>query len=229
MGACLFVHHNLLDNPFHGMPWNDPYLGMEMANISEAVSRQDVVVTKMPFEELVKKTARLLADGKIVGWLQGRCESGPRALGNRSLLAHPGVPAMKDMINKKIKHREFWRPFAPACLEEEVANWIDIDHPQPYMLEAPLVKEKRRGVIPAVTHVDGTARVQTVNEQQNARFYALIKAFHELTGIPMLLNTSFNDKGFPLCNDAHVAVELLKSTGMDYLVIEDYLIATTEG
>jgi carbamoyltransferase len=222
MGAALYIWHNILGNEFNGLEYHNPYLGDEVIN-KHLLDKFELYSD----EELYLKVAELLQSGKIVGWIQGRGEAGPRALGNRSIFANPSIANMKDEINQKIKHREFWRPFAPSCLEEEVSNWMDIDHKQPYMLESPMVKEDKRHLIPAVTHVDNTARVQTVNVNQNPKLHRLLQEFFRLTGIPMLLNTSFNDKGFPIINDVAVALDMLKKTDLDCVVVDNYIVLKT--
>ena len=142
--------------------------------------------------QLIARVARDLADGRIVGWFQGRFEMGPRALGNRSILADPRRPDMRDVLNAKVKQREPFRPFAPAVLVERASEFFEIDQPDPFMTLAPRVRPESRDRIPAAVHVDGTARIQTVERSSNPRYYGLIEAFGRLTGVPILLNTSFN-------------------------------------
>ena len=165
-----------------------------------------------------------MSEGKIVGWFQGRMEWGPRALGNRSILTHPGLEHMKDKINREVKHREMWRPFAPSILEDEAPNYLENYHPSPFMLLTFKVKEDKKKDLIAATHVDDTVRPQTVNEKINPRYYKLIQHFQKLTGIPAVLNTSFNDKGEPMVCSPKDAIRTFYSTGMDVLVIGDYLI-----
>jgi carbamoyltransferase len=155
-----------------------------------------------------------------VGWYQGRSESGNRALGNRSILADPRNPNIKDIINKTIKFREDFRPFAPSVLEEHYQEYFDTNQPSPYMSRIVPVKSK---AIPGVTHVDGTARIQTVNRHFNERFYQVIDEFRKITGIPMLLNTSFNSQE-PMVETPKQAVDCFKRTGLNLLVIDNYLI-----
>lgn len=171
---------------------------------------------------LLKKTAQLIADGNIVGWYQGKMEWGPRALGNRSILADPRRDEMKDILNAKIKHRESFRPFAPSVLEEYASEYFDIDIPSPYMLMVSPVKKPKD--IPAVTHVDGTGRLQTVSKETNPLYYDLINEFYNLTQIPVIINTSMNVMGEPIVNTPEHAYSMILKTDMDYLVMGNYLI-----
>src|SRR4029077_5608036 len=149
------------------------------------------VETVGDLERLTGATAEALAGGAVVGWYQGRSEWGPRALGNRSILADPRRADMKDLLNQKIKRRESFRPFAPSILEERTGEWFTIDVPDPFMIKVYPIRPERRPLIPAVTHVDGTGRLQTVSRQTNPRYWELIHAFERETGVPMVLNTSF--------------------------------------
>ena len=151
---------------------------------------------------------------------------GPRALGNRSILADPREAKMKDILNEKIKHRESFRPFAPSILEEYVSDYFDLDIPSPYMLL--VAKVKKPEIIPAVTHVDGTGRLQSVSKDSNSFYYDLISEFHRLTGVPVIINTSMNVMGEPIVNTPEHAYNMLLKTDMDYLVIGDYLIARSD-
>jgi carbamoyltransferase len=164
----------------------------------------------------LKEVAQAIADGKIVGWFQGKSESGHRALGNRSILADPRNPNIKNIINKEIKLREDFRPFAPSVLEECYKLWFDTPEPSPYMSR--IVKVKRPEEVPGITHVDETARIQTVNEKQNFKFYQLIKEFYKLTGIPMVLNTSFNCRE-PIVETPREAINTFNNTELDMVVI----------
>jgi len=170
-----------------------------------------------------KEVAQAIADGKIVGWFQGKSESGNRALGNRSILADVRNPYIKDIINSTIKMREDFRPFAPAVLEEHYKQYFDTNLPSPYMSRICKVKPEMKDVIPGVTHVDGTARIQTVNKNDNSKFYELIREFGEITGVPMLLNTSFNCQE-PIVESPEHALKTFKKTALDILVINDYII-----
>lgn len=163
-----------------------------------------------------------MADGRVVGWFQGPAEWGPRALGGRSVLADPRRAEMKDVLNAKIKHREPFRPFAPSVLDEAAPEWFDIDVPSPYMLMVAPVK--RPADIPAVTHVDGTARLQTVSRGASPLYYDLIAEFGRLTGVPVVVNTSMNVMGEPIVNTPEQAHRMLVQTDMDCLVIEDCIV-----
>lgn len=169
-------------------------------------------------------SARVLADGNVVGWFQGRSEFGPRALGNRSILADPRTAAMKDTLNSRVKHRQPFRPFAPIVLHERAGEIFEGDEDSPFMLIAKRVRPEWRDRIPAVVHVDGTARVQTVRREQNERLHGLLQAFEALTGVPVLINTSFNVKGEPIVETPQDALECFLATGIDYLALHDMLI-----
>jgi carbamoyltransferase len=219
LGAACFVYHQVTGGPrAHVM--EHAYLGPEYG---EAECRQALQQAGLPFRRLdegnlIDRTAAALAGGKIVGWFQGRMEFGPRALGNRSILADPRRPEMKDLLNARVKHRESFRPFAPAVLQDMTGDWFEQIYPSPFMLLVYGVAKKRLGEIPAVTHVDGTGRVQTVRRDQNPRFYELIRSFRKRTGVPVLLNTSFNDNE-PICCTPEEAVETFVRGGMDALVL----------
>ena len=175
-------------------------------------------------EELLKKTAQAIADGKIVGWFQGRMEWGPRALGNRSILADPRNAGIKDVLNEKIKRRESFRPFAPSILREEVAEWFETDDDVPFMMKVFQIRTKYRDMIPAVIHVDGTGRLQTVHKETNPRYYRLIEHFRDLTGVPLVLNTSFNENEPVVCYPEE-ALDCFLRTEMDLLVVGNFWIA----
>ena len=171
----------------------------------------------------VDETAAALAAGAVVGWFQGRSEFGPRALGNRSILADPRHPGMQAILNQRVKGREAFRPFAPAVTEEAAARWFELDGPSPMMLR--VVPVRARPSLPAVTHVDGSARVQTVSRDQNPRFHDLLTAFGRRTGVPVLLNTSFNVRGQPIVETPDEAVSTFRDTEIDVLVLGDHVIA----
>jgi carbamoyltransferase len=173
--------------------------------------------------ELCRTVAGLLADGRVVGWFQGRMEWGPRALGNRSILADPRRPDMKEILNERIKRREPFRPFAPSILREEVGGWFETDYDVPFMLQVYRIKERRRAKIPAVVHVDGTGRLQTVTRGQNPRYHRLIEAFWQRTGVPLVLNTSFNENEPIVCRPED-AIACFLRTRMDALVLGNWLI-----
>jgi carbamoyltransferase len=168
---------------------------------------------------------RVIANGHIVARFDGGAEFGPRALGNRSILCDPRRPGMKDFLNLRVKHREAFRPFAPAVLEDRASEWFEMDGPSSYMLRVLPVRSERRDLVPAITHVDGTARVQTVASDQNPGFWAIIEAFSRLTGIPMVLNTSLNLAGFPIVESPEDAVRCFAATDIDVLVIGPYLVS----
>jgi carbamoyltransferase len=219
LGAAYFVHHQLLEQP-RSYVMDHAYLGpsFDDARCAAALDAAGIPHRRLDDRELVDRTAEALAAGRIVGWFQGRMEFGPRALGNRSILTDPRDPGMKDVLNARIKHREPFRPFAPAILEEATGDWFEDDYPSPFMLLTYDVKKDLRDKIPAPTHVDGTGRLQTVRRDQNPRYHDLIKAFGDRTGVPVLLNTSFNENE-PICCTPEEAVETFKRTRMDTLVL----------
>jgi carbamoyltransferase len=174
-------------------------------------------------EELCASTARELAAGHVVGWFQGRMEWGPRALGNRSILCDPRRADMKDILNNKIKRRESFRPFAPSVLREAVGEWFETDCDVPFMLQVYQVRADKREAIPAVVHVNGSGRLQTVTEAQNPRYCALIRAFRDVTGVPLVLNTSFNENE-PVVNTPSEALDCFLRTKMDRLVMGNLVI-----
>jgi carbamoyltransferase len=173
----------------------------------------------------VTEVASFLADGDIIGWFQGRMEWGPRALGNRSILADPRRADMKDILNRRIKHREPFRPFAPSILEEAVSDYFDAPGLSPFMQLAFPVRPEKRAEIPAPTHVDGTGRLQTVSRNANPRFWTLLQEFRRQTGVPVLLNTSFNDNEPIVCRPQE-AIDCFLRTQMDALVLGDFVIDT---
>ena len=176
-------------------------------------------------DDICRDTARLLAEGHVFGWFQGPSEFGPRALGNRSILADTRKAEMKDKLNLRVKHRQAFRPFAPIVLAERANEIFEGNQESPFMLLAARVRPEWQDKIPAIVHVDGTARIQTVRQEQNERLYALLKEFERITGVPVLLNTSFNVKGEPIVETPADAVRCFLATGMDYLVIHDILLA----
>jgi len=175
-------------------------------------------------ENVFRETAQLLADGCVVGWFQGRSEFGPRALGNRSILADPRDPGMKDRVNARVKHRQGFRPFAPAVLAEKAHEYFEGEEESPFMLLVKAVRPEVRDKVPAIVHVDGTARVQTVREKDNPFFYGLLRAFEDRTGVPVLLNTSFNVRGDPIVEAPMDAVECFLFTALDALVMYDWVV-----
>ena len=175
-------------------------------------------------QDICSETALLLEEGKIIGWFQGHLEIGPRALGNRSILANPAIPEMKDLINKKIKHREPWRPFAPSMLEKAMADYVDSPTLSPHMILAFDAKDSAQSELVSAIHVDGTCRPQTVSVHTNERYWHLIKRFEERTGIAAVLNTSFNVDGQPIVNTPYEAIDTFLRCGLDVLAIGDFLV-----
>ena len=229
VGVAFYIWNSILNKPREFI-WQDNYLGPQF---SKEEIRKFLEERKIPYQELedkdlIKKVAKLIAEGAIIGWFQGRMEWGPRALGNRSVLADPRRTDMKELVNKMIKFREEFRPFAPSILEEFAGEYLDMDIPSPYMLFTANVKEEKKKVIPAVTHVDGTSRHQTVNKKQNPRYYALLYEFYKLTGVPVLLNTSFNLRSEPIVLSPSDAYLCFMRSGLDYLVLENFLLDKKE-
>jgi carbamoyltransferase len=184
-----------------------------------------IQTTALRSEDICRETAKLLADQSVIGWFQGASEFGPRALGNRSLLADPRKAEMKDILNKRVKHRQAFRPFAPIVLAERAKEIFEGEEDSPFMLIAKPVRPEWRDRIPAVVHVDGTARVQTVHAQTNPLLYRLLKEFDALTGVPVLINTSFNVKGEPIVETPPDAVVCFLTTGIDNLILHDRLVS----
>ncbi|MBT4327362.1 MAG: hypothetical protein HOD60_10750, partial [Candidatus Nitrosopelagicus sp.] len=191
--------------------------------ITQFLDSENIPYEKFDREPLLKKTAQLIADGNIVGWYQGKMEWGPRALGNRSILADPRKAEMKDTLNAKIKHRESFRPFAPSILEEHASDYFELDIPSPYMLMVAPVKKPKD--IPAVTHVDGTGRLQTVSKDVNPLYYDLINEFYKITTIPAIINTSMNVMGEPIVNTPKQAYQMIVKTDMDYIIMGNNLVS----
>ena len=173
--------------------------------------------------KLYREAANLINEGKIVGWFQGRMEFGPRALGNRSILADPRNPNMKEIINKKIKRRESFRPFAPSVLKEFQNEWFNSDFENPYMSSLANVKDEKKKLIPAVTHIDGTARFQTVDKEKNLHFFNLINEFYKITKVPVLLNTSFNENE-PIVMKPEESLDCLIRTNLDVVFINNFVV-----
>ena len=178
--------------------------------------------------ELCRRTAAAIAEGRVVGWFQGRMEWGPRALGNRSIVCDPRRADMKAILNAKIKRRESFRPFAPSVLEEAVADWFEEDDAVPFMMQVFQIREEKRALIPAVTHVDGSGRLQTVYRHTNPRYHRLIEAYRDLTGVPMVLNTSFNENEPVVCEPKE-ALDCFLRTQMDLLVMGEAFIERRTG
>jgi carbamoyltransferase len=205
--------------------WGPGYTAEEIRSAIQcsAISNGGFTLKEVPEAELIERTATIIAEGKILGWYQGRAEWGPRALGNRSIVADPRRPEMKEILNQRIKHREIFRPFAPSILAEKTGEWFEKSYPSPFMTLAYSVRPEKRDRIPAPTHVDGTGRLQTVTREGNARYHALIREFERQTGVPVVLNTSFNDNEPIVCRPAE-ALDCFLRTKMDALVLGDYLI-----
>ena len=223
-GSALYYYHQVLDKS-RTSGFETVYLGPEFTNEEiEAVLKKKNLNYRMS-QNIARETARQIADGKIVGWFQGRMEGGPRALGNRSITVDPTDPAMKERLNARVKKREFFRPFAPSILEEKVHEYFEMPKGQlsPYMILVGDVKEDKRSAIPAVTHADNTARVQTVSKESNPRYWELINEFGKVTGVPVLLNTSFNENEPVVCTPED-AVNCFLRTEFDALAIKDFLV-----
>jgi carbamoyltransferase len=229
VGAAFYIWHQVLGKPrsfvMHHAYWGPGYSRDEVRNAvnSKQFGTAGYSIVHLPEEELIKRTADVIADGKILGWFQGRAEWGPRALGNRSIVADPRRAEMKDILNRRIKHREVFRPFAPSILAERTGEWFEKSYPSPFMTLAYSVLPEKRDKIPAPTHVDGTGRLQTVTREANPRYWQLIKAFENLTGVPVVLNTSFNDNEPIVCRPEE-ALDCFLRTQMDALVLGDFLI-----
>src|SRR5437660_1039129 len=230
VGAAYYVWHQKLGKPrsfvMDHAYWVPGYLREEIRRAidSSGLAEDGYGIAELAEEELTRRSAAIIADGKILGWFQGRAEWGPRALGNRSIVADPRCPEMKDILNSRIKHREIFRPFAPSILAEATAEYFEKSHPSPFMTLAYSVRPEKRDKIPAPTHVDGTGRLQTVTREANPRFHALISAFRDLTGVPVVLNTSFNDNEPIVCRPEE-AIDCFLRTQMDALVLGDFLIS----
>lgn len=228
LGIAYYIYNTLLKNPRNFM-MNHAYLGPQFTEneIKDVLDKFGAVYKKYDREELLKTTAQLIKEQNVVGWFQGRMEYGPRALGSRSILADPRDPKMKDNLNMKIKFREAFRPFAPSVLLDKTSEYFDIDVPSPYMLLVCQVKENKR-IIPSVTHVDGSARIQTVARETNPLYYDLIAEFEKQTGLPVIINTSFNVRGEPIVCSPQDAYRNFMNTKMDYLVIGPYVLDKKE-
>ncbi len=210
----------VMTHSYVGRSYSDADIG---AATGAAVFRLETKINKS--EDICRDTARVLAEGNVVGWFQGRSEFGPRALGNRSIIADPRTPEMKDILNARVKHRQPFRPFAPIVLAERARDIFEGEEDSPFMLIAKRVRPEWRDKIPAIVHVDGTARVQTVRPETNDRLYRLLKAFDAITGVPVLINTSFNVKGEPIVETPDDAVACFLTTGIDYLALHELLIS----
>ena len=228
IGAALYTCCSILRQPRRYIMKNS-YLGPEFSSsrIESDLKTANLRCRKMEPEPLLDEVATQVAAGKVVGWFQGKMEWGPRALGNRSILAHPGLPEMKDTLNARIKQREWFRPFAPSILGERQSEYFEHDHPSPFMLHVYKIRPEKRAQLTAVNHVDNTGRLQTVTHKENPLYYGLIQAFERKTGIPVILNTSFNENEPIVCTPAE-AIDCFKRTRMDALAIGPYVVQKTE-
>ncbi len=228
VGVAHYLYNSIEKKP-RGPAWVHAYLGPEYkdAEIRQYLDAHTTKYRVLSDAELTQATAKHIADGNVIGWYQGRMEFGPRALGGRSILADPRDPKMRDTLNIKIKFREGFRPFAPSVLADKASEWFEIDCDSPYMLLVAQVREGKR-VIPAVTHVDNSARLQTVTAEENRLYYELIREFEKLTGVPIVINTSFNVRGEPIVCTPHDAYLCFMRTDMDYLVMGHHLLDKRE-
>ncbi|HZI93400.1 MAG TPA: carbamoyltransferase [Patescibacteria group bacterium] len=224
IGVAAYIYHSVLGNE-RTRVWKHAYLGPAYpANeVKTYIEKQGQAYKEYSREELLRVTAKLIDEQNVVGWFQGRMEFGPRALGNRSILADARNPANKDVVNIKIKFRESFRPFAPTVLEEKCQDWFELNYPSPYMLLVAQVRPDKR-TIPSVTHVDGSARIQTISREQNELYYDLVKEFDRQTGCPVIINTSFNVRGEPIVCTPHDAYLCFMRTNMDYLVMDRFVL-----
>ena len=231
IGAAFYVWHTLLGNKrdfvmkhaYWGPSFGEDELCKELDIRNNEIKERNCVVKKVEDGELCKRIAECIADGKVIGWFQGRMEWGPRALGNRSILCDPRRANMKEILNLKIKRRESFRPFAPSILRDSVKDWFETNYDVPFMLQVYQAKEDRRKYIPAVTHVDGSGRLQTVTERQNPLYYSLIREFEKITSVPILLNTSFNENEPIVCHPQE-ALDCFLRTKMDVLVLGNFIV-----
>ena len=213
-----------MEHTYWGPQFSEAELSYELKVMSYELNNQGCKVTKIEDEEeLCRRTAKEIADGKVVGWFQGRMEWGPRALGNRSIVVDPRRAEMKDVLNARIKRREHFRPFAPSILLEKTGEYFEKDYPDPFMIKVYPIRPGKRSVIPAVTHVDGTGRLQTVRREDNPLYWQIIKEFENLTGVPVVLNTSF-DENEPIVCTPQEALDCFLRTEMDVLVLGNYFI-----
>ena len=228
IGAALHTYYSVLKQPRRHV-LKDAYLGPDYSErkIESALKAAGIAYHRLEREPLLETVAEQIAEGRVVGWFQGRMEWGPRALGNRSIVAHPGLPNMKDILNARIKHREWFRPFAPSILAECQAEYFEHDHPSPFMLHVYKIRPEKRTVLCAVNHKDDTGRLQTVSREENPLYYDLIRAFRRRTGIPVVLNTSFNENE-PIVCVPEEAIDCFKRTRMDVLAIGPFVASKAE-
>jgi len=228
IGAALHTYHSVLKQP-RRYAMKNSYLGPEFSDsqVESDLKKANLRYRRLEREPLLDAVAAQIAAGNVVGWFQGRMEWGPRALGNRSIVAHPGLPNMKDVLNARVKHREWFRPFAPSILAERQSEYFEHDHPSPFMLHVYKIRPAKRAQLCAVNHVDDTGRLQSVSRDENPLYYDLIQAFEGKTGIPVILNTSFNENEPIVCAPSE-AIDCFKRTRMDMLAIGPYLVSKTE-
>ncbi len=224
IGAALHTYHSVLKQPRRHELKNS-YLGPEFSEsrIQSALHSAGLPYRKLERGALLDEVAEQIAAGNVIGWFQGRMEWGPRALGNRSIVAHPGRPDMKDILNARIKHREWFRPFAPSIMADHQPEYFEHDHPSPFMLHVYKIRPEKRTELRAVNHVDDTGRLQTVTREENPMYYDLISAFHRKTGTPVILNTSFNENEPIVCTPEE-AIHCFQRTRMDVLAIGLFLV-----
>jgi carbamoyltransferase len=224
VGVAHYIYNTLHKRP-RVAPWTHAYLGPQFsdAEIARFLEEAGATYETLPDGELAARTAKLLSEGNVIGWFQGRMEFGPRALGGRSILADPRDPKMRDTLNMKIKFREGFRPFAPSVLLDKASEWFEIDCDSPYMLLVAQVREGKR-TIPSVTHVDNSARLQTVTRDEAPLYYDVIREFERLTGVPIVINTSFNVRGEPIVCTPRDAYLCFMRTNMDQLVLGHHLL-----
>jgi carbamoyltransferase len=224
VGVATYIYHTVLGNE-RKWEWEHAYLGPEYSadEIRDYLKRNDIVYQELSEDGMLDATVQAMVDQKTIGWFQGRMEFGPRALGSRSIIADARNPENKSVVNLKIKFRESFRPFAPSVLEEKCSEWFELDVPSPYMLLVADVREGKR-TIPSVTHVDNSARIQTVDPRTHPRYYQLIKRFDQKTGCPLIINTSFNVRGEPIVCTPHEAYLCFMRTNMDVLVMDRFVM-----
>jgi carbamoyltransferase len=224
IGAALHTYHSVLKQP-RRYELKHSYLGPEFSEsrIQSALQNAGLEFRKLERSTLLDEVADEIAAGNVIGWFQGRMEWGPRALGNRSIVAHPGLPNMKEVLNARIKHREWFRPFAPSIMADHQHEYFEHDHPSPFMLHVYKIRPEKRKELTAVNHVDDTGRLQTVTREENAMYYDLISAFRRKTGIPVILNTSFNENEPIVCTPEE-AVDCFQRTRMDVLAIGPFMV-----
>jgi carbamoyltransferase len=228
IGAALYVQHQVLDMP-RSYVMKHVYFGDEFgdAEVEGVLTAAGTTFEKLGEAALVEVTAQAIADGLIIGWFQGRMEFGPRALGNRSILADPRSVEIKETLNIRIKYREPFRPFCPSILREEVEDWFEVDYDSPFMVMAFPVRAEKQSLVPGIVHADGTGRLQTVDKAVNPLYWQLIRRFGDLTGVPILINTSFNENE-PIVRTPEEALDCFLRTNMDVLVIGSYFLRKTD-